>query len=68
MTNIRTLAPIAALALVVAFSVIATASSGTLTAVASPLLIVAIALAFWHDGAEANTKTGGDASTSGRTV
>lgn len=50
--TIRTLALIAAVALVVAFSVIATASSGALTFAASPLLVAAIAIAIWHDGTE----------------
>ena len=49
MTLFRTVAPALALVLLVAYSIIATMSSGELTAVASPMLIAAIALAVWHD-------------------
>lgn len=68
MTSIRTLAPLASIVLVVAYSVIATASSGALTAIASPMLIAAVALAFWHDGTEASTATRTADSTANSTA
>ncbi len=52
MKNIRNITWIIALALVVAYSIIATTSNGELTAIASPLLIAAIALVVWHDRTE----------------
>lgn len=52
MKHINHIAWIIALALVVAYSVIATMSNGELSAVAAPLLVAAIALAVWHDRTE----------------
>lgn len=52
MTSIRTFAPLFAFILVAAYSAIAMASSGSLTAEASPLLVAAIATAVWHDRTE----------------
>jgi len=51
MTTFRSFAPAAAIVLLIAYSVIATASSGALSAAASPLIIAAIGLAIWHDRA-----------------
>jgi len=48
MDIIRTFAPILSLALFVAYSVVATVSTGVWMAEASPMLVVAIALLVWR--------------------
>lgn len=49
MRTTRTVAPALALVLVGVYSIVATATSGALAGLASPLLIAAIVLCVWHD-------------------
>ncbi len=48
------LLPVAAIALFIGYSVIATTTGGAAAGVASPMLVAAIAMMVWHDRATEN--------------
>lgn len=57
MPSTTTLITILSVALVASYSVLATMSSGELTSVAWPMLVVAIALPIWHEARTDANKT-----------
>ncbi len=48
------LLPVAAIALFIGYSVIATTTGGAAAGIASPMLVAAIAMMVWHDRATEN--------------
>lgn len=53
----HTFLPFIAIALFVAYSAIVTATSGTASLAASPILVAAIAMMIWHNGATTESAT-----------